>query len=86
MKRKAFKFYAVFSYDNDGISIHFPDLSGCLSCGFSTEEAICMAKEALELYLDGMKEEDIPMPQEPEKIEIRDSNQKIIPIEVSIVV
>ncbi len=29
-------FNAVFTYDYDGISINFPDLPGCISCGFST--------------------------------------------------
>ena len=39
---------AVFSYDDDGICVYFPDVDGCYSQGDSTEEALYMAKDALE--------------------------------------
>ncbi|WP_338556937.1 type II toxin-antitoxin system HicB family antitoxin [Paenibacillus sp. KS-LC4] len=53
-------YYAIFNYEEDGITITFPDLPGCISCGYSTVEALQMAKEALELYLEDIKKEDIP--------------------------
>ena len=53
---------AVFSYDNDGISIEFPDLPGCLSCAHTSEDAFKRAKEALGLHLFGLEQEDIPIP------------------------
>ena len=31
---------AVFSYDDDGICVYFPDVDGCYSQGESTEEAL----------------------------------------------
>ena len=43
---------AVFSYDDDGICVYFPDVDGCYSQGDSTEEALYMAKDALELVLE----------------------------------
>ena len=33
---------AVFDYADDGITIDFPDLPGCMPCAFSTEEAVKM--------------------------------------------
>ncbi|HOP94072.1 MAG TPA: type II toxin-antitoxin system HicB family antitoxin [Acetivibrio thermocellus] len=78
-----YKFYAVFNYAEDGISISFPDLPGCISCGYSTEEAIEMAKEALQLYLEDMNQKDIPQPSNKDSIEKTISpNQKIYYIEV----
>ncbi len=58
---------ALFHYADDGITIEFPDLPGCLPCAFTTEEAVKNAKEALALHLYGMEQdgEDIPEPSAP---------------------
>ena len=55
---------AFFYYDDDGISIEFPDLPGCLPCAGSSEEAFRNAKEALGLHLYGMEQDgdEIPEP------------------------
>lgn len=55
---------AYFYYDNDGISIEFPDLPGCLPCAKTSEEAFRNAKEALGLHLYGMEKDgdEIPAP------------------------
>lgn len=66
MKKDRYAYVAVFSYDEDGISIEFPDLPGCYPCAEknNTEEAIKNAKEAMGLHLWGMEQdgEEIPMP------------------------
>lgn len=65
MKEKdTYVFPAVFTYDDDGISIEFPDLPGCLSCADTTDEAIKMAKEALALHLYGMEEDNDTIPKD----------------------
>lgn len=75
-------FPAILDYEDDGISVEFPDLPGCLSCADSTEEAISNAKEALGLYLwDMEKEETIPDPTPVEKLKL-EHNQIPILIEV----
>ena len=55
---------AVFTEEEGGISIVFPDLPGCCPCADTPEEAFKNAKEALQLHLYGMEEdgEDIPIP------------------------
>ncbi len=57
-------FPAFFYFDEDGISIEFPDLPGCLPCAHSQEEAFRNAKEALGLHLYGMEQDGdvIPIP------------------------
>lgn len=64
MDKKYYSFPAFFYYDDDGISIEFPDLPGCLPCADSSEQAFQNAKEALGLHLFGMEQdgERIPEP------------------------
>ncbi len=61
-----YKFIAIFSYDDDGISIEFPDLPGCYPCADKddTDGALKNAKEALGVHLYGMEQdnEEIPTP------------------------
>lgn len=48
---------AVFHMEENGsYSVSFPDLEGCITYGATLEEAFAMAKEALALFIDGMKE------------------------------
>lgn len=62
-----YQFPAIFESDNDGISIFFPDLPGCLPCADNMTEAFKNAREALQLHLYGMEEdgESIPAPSNP---------------------
>ena len=53
---------ALFHVADDGISITFPDLPGCLPCADNMEEAFCNAREALQLHLYGMEEDNEPIP------------------------
>lgn len=75
-------YYAIFSYEDDGISIYFPDLPGCISCGYTSEEAMRMAKDALELYLEGIPENMLPMPSKLNEIKTNSPNERVIPIKV----
>jgi predicted RNase H-like HicB family nuclease len=83
MSKDRYVYPAVFHYADDGISIEFPDLPGCLTCGNTTEEALLMAKEALELHLFGMEQDGdiIPPPSELTNIKL-ESNERLILIDV----
>ena len=82
-KKEKYNFPAVFSIDKDGISVEFPDLPGCLTCGSSEDEALYMAKDALELHLYGLEEDgdDIPEPSSVSSLSIS-KNQFVALIEV----
>ncbi|MGO9388072.1 MAG: type II toxin-antitoxin system HicB family antitoxin [Methanobacterium sp.] len=45
-----------------GYTAIIPTLPGCVTYGYSIEEAVEMAKEAIKLYIDNLKErgEEIP--------------------------
>lgn len=62
MDKKYYSFPAFFYYDEDGISIEFPDLPGCLPCATTSAEAFHNAKEALGLHLFGMEQDHEPIP------------------------
>ena len=64
-----YSYLAVFTYDEDGIVIEFPDLPGCYPCADkdNTEEALKNAQEALGLHIWGM-EQDAEFLPEPSTI------------------
>jgi len=83
MLRNRYVYPAIFHYADDGISIEFPDLPGCITFGDSDTEAINNAKEALELHLYGLEEdkEHIPNPSHIQDIKL-DTNETIILIDI----
>lgn len=38
MKKDRYIYPALFDYDDDGITVTFPDLPGCITCGNTDEE------------------------------------------------
>lgn len=83
MKKDKYIYPAIFSFDDDGISVEFPNLPGCLTCGNSEDEAIRMAKEAMGLHLYGMERDndEIPVPKTIADIKTED-NQAVILVDV----
>ncbi len=66
MLKDRYSYVAVFSYDEDGICIEFPDLPGCYPCADAgnTDMALKNAKEAIGLHIWGMEQdnEELPTP------------------------
>jgi predicted RNase H-like HicB family nuclease len=56
--------------DKKGYCISFPDLPGCITESNNIDEAIRMAKDALELHIYGMEDDgdSIPEPTAPDKL------------------
>lgn len=66
-------FPAIFESDDDGgYAVTFPDLKGCITEGDDLQESLYMAKDALELFIYSLEEDNniIPMPTTPEKIKV----------------
>ncbi|WP_296877862.1 type II toxin-antitoxin system HicB family antitoxin, partial [Thomasclavelia sp.] len=84
--RKRLIYPAIFLQEDDGITISFPDLQGCISCADTFEEAYEMAKEAMELYLEdyiGDLFKSAPKPSKIQDIKLKD-NECIALIELDI--
>ncbi|MDX8337362.1 type II toxin-antitoxin system HicB family antitoxin [Candidatus Cetobacterium colombiensis] len=77
-----FIFPAVFSKDEDGYSIYFPGIEGAFTCAETFEEAVFMAKDCLELNLDGI--EEIPKLINIEDIKL-ENNEYVVMIEADMV-
>ncbi|MFM1538909.1 type II toxin-antitoxin system HicB family antitoxin [Helcococcus bovis] len=83
MLKDKYVYPAIFDYADDGISIEFPDLPGCLSCADTDEEALYMAEDVLGLWMLNLEEdkEEIPKPSKLSNIMIK-PNQKTVLISV----
>lgn len=77
-----FIFPAVFSKDDDGYSVYFPGIEGAFTCGDTFEEAVFMAKDCLELNLDGI--EEFPKVIDIEDIKLK-KNEYVVMIQADMV-
>ncbi|KKM10574.1 pilus assembly protein HicB [Clostridiales bacterium PH28_bin88] len=71
-RKEKFIFPAVFDpCEEGGYCITFPNLPGCITQGGDIDDALYMAKDALELHLWGMEDDGdpIPEPTPPETIQ-----------------
>ena len=83
LKKDNYVYPAIFIYDDDGISIEFPDLPGCFSCADTDEQALYMAKDALRGYLLTCEDlgQEIKKPT-PLNLIATEANQKAVLIDV----
>ena len=59
------KYTVILEEGEDGyIVVTVPALPGCVTQGKTKEEALKNAKEAIELYLDVLREDNEPIPQD----------------------
>jgi len=64
LKGKAVKRYAVVIESGpNNLSAYVPDLPGCITTGKTVEEIEQNIREAIELHLEGMKEDGEPIPE-----------------------
>lgn len=82
--KRSYSFAAIFEYEEDGISVSFPDLPGVFTCGDDEEEANRNAKEALGLHLFGMEQDSdpIPLPSKVYELTLDNKNQAAVIVNV----
>ena len=72
---------AIFSSDgNNGYTVTFPDLIGCVTEGDTLEEAVKMAEDALGIYLYTLSEEGEPFPEATNPINLKCAKDEFINI------
>ena len=54
--------------DEGGFSVFVPALPGCYTQGDTRDEALTMAKEAIELHLESLREHGEPIPADQVKV------------------
>lgn len=77
-KKDRYVYPALFNYADDGISVEFPDLPGCLTAGDTEEEAIAIAKEAMTLHLYGIEQDGDHIPPPSKANELYHSSDQVI--------
>ena len=58
---------------DDSWGAHVPDLPGCIAAGGTREEVLQLIREAIELHVQGLQEQGLPIPEprsEGEVIEV----------------
>ena len=62
------KYLIVIEKSKTGYGAYAPDLPGCVAAGATREETRKLMEEAIELHLDGLREDGLPVP-EPTSID-----------------
>jgi predicted RNase H-like HicB family nuclease len=64
------KFLIVIENAGSNYSAYSPDLPGCIATGASREETERNMYEAIQLHLEGMREDNLPIPESSSFAEI----------------
>lgn len=57
------KYLIVMERTGTGYAAYVPDLPGCITTGRSPEEIRANVREAIELHVEGLREEGLPVPE-----------------------
>lgn len=58
-----YRFLVVIERANGNFSAYSPDLPGCIATGATRDEAERNMHEAIELHLQGLREDNLPIPE-----------------------
>ena len=61
--RRTFKIILEPEKESGGYSVTVPSLPGCTSQGETLEECMANAKEAIQLFVEGLKADHLPIPE-----------------------
>jgi predicted RNase H-like HicB family nuclease len=76
-------YLAVFETDaKSGLSVYFPDVPGCVSCGDDFDHTLQMAKEALALHIYGMEKDGEALPERTDKIPEIGAGDMVVPVSI----
>ena len=56
------RYVVIVEQGENGFGAYVPDLPGCIAVGDTREEALRLIGEAVELHLEGLREEGLPIP------------------------
>jgi len=62
--------YAIVVEDaGSNLAAYVPDLPGCIATGDTVEDVARLIREAIELHLEGLIEEGLPIPEPSSRVE-----------------
>ncbi len=57
------RYVVIYERAKANYSAYVPDLPGCIACASTLEETERLIKEAIEIYIEALKEEGQPIPE-----------------------
>ena len=60
-----YRFLVVVEEAGQNFSAYSPDLPGCVATGATREETEKSMREAIQLHIEGLKEDGLPIPSPP---------------------
>ncbi len=57
------RYVVIVEQGENGFGAYVPDLPGCVAVGETKEEALRLIREAIELHLESMREDGLPIPE-----------------------
>jgi predicted RNase H-like HicB family nuclease len=59
----AMKYAVIYEKSDTGYGAYVPDLPGCIAAGSTLQETADLIREAIEMHLQGMREDGDPIPE-----------------------
>lgn len=69
---RAIRYAVIIEQAGANFSAYVPDLPGCVATGATEEEAESLLREAIELHLSGMREDNLPIPEPKSRVDYVD--------------
>ena len=57
------EYVVIYEWTGTNYSAYVPDLPGCVACEDTFQETEALIKEAIELYIEALSEEGLPLPE-----------------------
>ena len=57
------RYVVIVEQGEGGFGAYVPDLPGCVAVGETREEALRLIQESIELHLEGLREDGLPVPE-----------------------
>ena len=55
-------FLVIFEEGPTSVGAYVPDVPGCIAVGTSRQDATQLMREALQMHLEGLREDGVPLP------------------------
>ena len=64
------EYTVIYEWAGENYSAFVPDLPGCVACGDTVEETEELMKEAIELYIEALRDDGRPVPEPTTKARV----------------
>ncbi len=73
-----YSYPAIFTEEDSGYSVSFPDIENCFTCGDSRDHALAMAEDALALMLTDMENRGLNIPEPSQADDVKAGDKEFV--------